>query len=128
MNYYVEIFRIFKEEFEKNERILGESLKTEDIRYLETLTRSKIDELVNTFMSETDKVKKIYSQYGKNTEIARVDEAQRALQSTIDKADSTVGSLRVIESQVAGGYRSMKKGRLPRYVGRKVRISKIKNT
>jgi hypothetical protein len=119
MNYYVEIFRIFKEEFEKNEALLNTTLNTQDIQYLETLTRSRIDELVTRFMTETDKVKTIYTQYGKTQEVDRVSEAQQALQKTVEGADYTMGSLTTLNKMGLDGGR---KKRLPRFNGKRVHL------
>lgn len=104
LNYYVEIFALFKEEFEKNEALIGTSLKTSDIGYLERLTKGKIDELNNKFMTETEKLKKMYSQYGRTEELNRVTEAQSSLRAAAEGADITMANLRKIEQQgVSGG-------------------------
>lgn len=98
LNYYVEIINVIRDEYAKNEELLGPSLlKPADISYLEKLTRSKIDELNQNFMLESEKLKKLYGQFGKNTEIARLTEAQRSLQSTTEQANATFSALRAAE-------------------------------
>lgn len=98
LNYYVEIFNVIREEYAKNEQLLGPALlKTTDISYLENLTKNKIDELNQRFMLETEKLKKLYGQFGKQAEIAKLTEAQRSLQTTTELANSTVGALKAAE-------------------------------
>lgn len=111
LNYYVEIFSLFKEEFEKNEALIGTSLKTSDIGYLEKLTRGKIDELNNKFMTETEKLKKMYSAFGKTEEINRVNEAQNSLRSTAESANQVYNTVRRVEQQGMSG------GKIPRFKG-----------
>lgn len=117
LNYYVEIFSLFKEEFEKNEALIGTSLKTSDISYLERLTRSKLDELNSKFIVETDKLKKIYSQYGRQEELSRVNEAQSSLRSISDGAETTMASIRSIEERgINGGAAARKTAqKMPRF-------------
>lgn len=106
LNYYVEIFTLFKEEFEKNEALIGTSLKSSDLGYLERLTKGKIDELNNKFMTETEKLKKMYTSFGKTAEVERVTDAQSALRSASEVANQTYNSVRRIEQQgLAGGRR-----------------------
>jgi hypothetical protein len=101
LNQYIEVFNVLRDEFEKNERALGSSMSTIDISFLEQLTKSKIDELNTKFMSETEKLKKLYTQYGKHDEFTRVVEAQRNLLATTEVADSSYTKLK--ESIVASG-------------------------
>lgn len=114
LNYYVEIFNVIREEYAKNEQLLGPAmLKPTDISYLESLTKSKIDELNQRFMLETEKLKKLYGQFGKQAEIAKLTEAQRSLQTTTELANSTVSSLRAAElaspAAQGGGKKKVKK-------------------
>lgn len=110
LNYYVEIINVISEEYRKNQEIMGNSLlKPEDISYLEKLTKSKIDELNQTFSLESDKLKKLYGQFGKTNEIARLEEAKRSMLATTDFADATYSQLRSAELATpvtAGGGRS----------------------
>jgi hypothetical protein len=108
LNYYVEIFSLFKDEFEKNEALIGTSLKTSDIGYLEKLTRGKIDDLSNKFMTETEKLKKMYSAFGKTEEVSRVSEAQDSLRLAAEGASQTYNVVRRVDQQG---------GKLPRFRG-----------
>jgi hypothetical protein len=103
LNYYIEIFTVLRDEFEKNEKELGNSLKTEDISYLENITRSKIDQLNTTFFAETEKLKKIYSQYGKTAEVNRLQQAQMSLEGTIQGAEQAWTNLKQIQEQAKSG-------------------------
>lgn len=94
LNYYVEIINTLRDEFEKNDKVLGTSLTPADISYLESLTKSKIDDLNNRFMSESEKLKKMYNQYGQTQELARVVEAQNNLMATTNAADQTMTKIR----------------------------------
>lgn len=98
LNYYVEIFNVLRSEFEQNDKLMGSTLTPIDINYLETLTKSKIDELNNKFFNESEKLKKLYSTYGKTEEVARVVDAQNALRATTDGADQTFSNLRKIQN------------------------------
>lgn len=113
MNYYIEIFNLLRDEFDKNDKLLGTSLKTTDISYLERLTKSKIDELNNRFLTESEKLKKIYTDFGKTAEVSRVTEAQNNLRATTESANVTYNNLKTLEqgATVQGGARK----RLPRF-------------
>ena len=115
LNYYIEIINTLRDEFEKNDKVLGTSLTPADISYLESLTKSKIDDLNNRFMSESDKLKKMYNQYGQTQELARVVEAQNNLMATTSAADQTLTNLRQqvqnVDTQrtvIGGGKKSSK--------------------
>lgn len=108
LNYYVDIFNVLKEEFDQNDKIMGSTLTPIDIGYLERLTKSKMDELNNKFMNESEKLKKIYTTYGKSQEIARVVEAQNNLRATTEGADKTYANINRLQQQqqpsiMAGG-------------------------
>ena len=109
MSYYIEIFNLLREEFEKNEKLMGSSLSAVDIGYIERLTKSKIDELNNKFMNESDKLKKIYNSFGRTQEVTRVNEAQQNMRLTTEGADNTFNNLRAIEQgAVQGGAKRYK--------------------
>jgi len=115
LNYYIEIFNIIREEFSKNEQLMGNSLKTADIGYLEKLTKSKVDELNGKFMVESEKLKKLYNDYGKTAEATRVSEAQQNLRLTTEGADQTLSAVKAIEEKgIAGGATKGKKA-LPKF-------------
>lgn len=95
LNQYVEIFNVLKTEFEENDKLFGTSLTSNDINYLEELTKSKMDTLNNRFKEETSKLKELYTAYGRKDEMQRVLEAENTLQSTIDNADKTFNSLKM---------------------------------
>lgn len=124
LNYYVEIFSLFKDEFEKNEALIGTSLKTSDIGYLEKLTRGKIDDLNNKFMTETEKLKKMYSSFGKTAEVTRVSEAQDSLRSTAEGANQVYNAVRRVDQQ---GMMSVGGGKLPKFKGGTKRVVKCKS-
>lgn len=120
LNYYVEIFNILREEFERNDKLLGTSLKTADIGYLERLTKTKIDELNTKFMTESERLKKMYTAYGKNDELARINEAQNNLKATSEGAEAALDFVKTAENQAGGRRRG-----LPRFKPTpKVRISR----
>lgn len=109
LNYYIEIFNIIRDEFSKNEQVMGNSLKTADIGYLEKLTKSKVDELNGKFMVESEKLKKLYNDYGKTAEATRVSEAQQNLRLTTEGADQTLSAVKAIEEKgIAGGAKGKK--------------------
>lgn len=100
LNFYVDIFNVIKDEYNKNEELLGlSSLKSADIAYLENLTRNKIDDLNKNFLLETDKLKKIYQQYGKTTELQRLEQAELNLKPTTDGAEIALSTVKTIEQQ-----------------------------
>lgn len=129
MNYYIEIFNVLRDEFDKNERVLGTSLTNVDISYLERLTKSKMDELNNKFMNESEKLKKLYSQYGKNEELARVQEAQRSLMTTTESAEQSYQKLRQITSNAQQGTAMVggksRCGTLVKQTGKKIKSVKL---
>lgn len=91
LNYYSDIFNVLREEFEKNDKMLeGSTLTASQISYLERLTKSKMDELNSKFMVESEKLKKLYTQYGQTQEHARIVEAQSNLGITSEGADRTI--------------------------------------
>lgn len=100
LNFYVDIFNVIKDEYNKNEELLGLStIKSTDIAYLENLTRNKIDDLNKNFLTETDKLKKIYQQYGKTNELQRLEQAELNLKPTTDGAEIALSTVKTIEQQ-----------------------------
>lgn len=91
LNYYVEIFSVLRDELEKSAQEMESSgLKAADIGYLEKITRQQIDQLNNNFMVEADKLQKIYSQFGKQAEAARLGNARQNLSDTISGAETAL--------------------------------------
>lgn len=130
MNYYIEIFNVLRDEFDKNERVLGTSLTNVDISYLERLTKTKMDELNTKFMNESEKLKKLYSQYGKNEELARVQEAQRSLMATTESAEQSYQKLRQItanaqQSASMVGGKTTRCGTIVKRTGKKIKDVKL---
>jgi hypothetical protein len=121
LNYYSEIFNVLRSEFEKNEQVLGTALRTSDISYLERLTKSKMDELNNKFISETERLKKLYNQYGKNEELQRVVDAQNNLRATSEVAEQAYSKVKQIEDQGMAGGKKLK-----RFVTHKKQVVKKK--
>lgn len=106
LNYYVEIFNVIKDEYKRNDEILGNSaLKTDDIAYLEKLTRNKIDDINQKFLTETEKLKKLYTQYNKQAELSKVIEAQESISRTTNSANTAFETINRIEleSKKEGG-------------------------
>lgn len=123
LTYYVEIFNLLRDEFSKsNELMNSSSLKTSDIAYLEKLTKSQIDTLNKRFMEESEKLKKMYTEYGKKDELTRITEAQGNLVKTTTDADTVFENLRRIDQGVpimaqGGKSKKVKKGKkgIPKY-------------
>jgi len=113
LNYYIDIFNVIREEFDKNDKMLdGTTLTTNQINYLERLTKSKIDELNNKFMVETEKLKKLYNQYGQQQELARIVEAQNNLSATTQGANAALANINQhisAQQQQRGGVAHKKK-------------------
>lgn len=110
LNYYAEIFNVLRAELQRNDEVLGASkLKLEDITHLENLTRNKIDSLNQGFMSESEKLKRLYGQFGKEAEALRVRKAQENMQVTTEMAERLYGELRPTTSPVLDGGKGRKK-------------------
>lgn len=102
--YYMEVFNMIKEEYRKNEEIMGTAvLKAEDIAHLENLTRNKIENMNQQFNIETDRLKKLYTSFGKTVEVEKLSNAQLELKKTTDMANATYSTLRrsMLESEAA---------------------------
>lgn len=131
LNYYIDIFNVIREEFEKNDKVLdGTSLTPTQISYLERLTKSKIDELNNKFMVETEKLKKLYNQYGQQQELARIVEAQNNLNATTQSADTTLTRINqhIAAQQQQRGGQAQKKKAVKKTVVKKVTSKPKKST
>lgn len=93
LNSYSSVFVSLKGEFGKMEEALGKPLDIADFEYLQSITRSKIDDLNTEFVKQTDGLKKLYAQYGKPEELNRVLVAQGDIQRVIENATKTYDSV-----------------------------------
>lgn len=105
LNDYALFFNLLKEEIAKTESQIG-TLKTEDIQYLESLTKAKMDDFSSKFLSESDKVKILYSKYGQEQEVKNIITAQEAIKTTVGDATTTYKSL---TEQQGGKKKEIKK-------------------
>lgn len=92
LNDYASFFNVLKEEIMKTDGQIG-SLQAADIQYLESLTKSKIEEFSNRFIENSDKVKVLYTKYGQQDEVNKIVEAQNSMKSIIDDANTTYKTL-----------------------------------
>lgn len=89
LNSYTGVFNSLKDEFAKMEEAMGRQLDKSDFEYLESLTKSKMEELQNEFNKQANGIKKLYTQYGKPEELNRILLAQTDMQKALDNADLT---------------------------------------
>ena len=82
-------------------------MKLEDFQYLENLTRSKLDQLRNTFGEQATGVKALYEKYG-NPEAARLlDETLKKSADISSSADTTFSELTAATPR-SGGRKARK--------------------
>lgn len=89
LNSYSGVFVSLKSEFGKMEEALGKPLDITDFEYLQSMTKSKIDDLNTEFIKQTDGLKKLYAQYGKPEELNRILVAQGDIKKVIENASRT---------------------------------------
>jgi hypothetical protein len=89
LNSYSGVFVSLKSEFGKMEEALGKPLDISDFEYLQSMTKSKIDNLNTEFIKQTDGLKKLYAQYGKPEELNRILVAQGDIKKVIENASRT---------------------------------------
>jgi hypothetical protein len=89
LNSYTGVFNSLKDEFAKMEEAMGRQLDKSDFEYLESLTKSKMEQLQSEFNKQANGIKKLYSQYGKPEELNRILLAQNDMQKALDQADTT---------------------------------------
>lgn len=89
LNSYTSVFNSLKEEFSKMEEAMGRQLDKADFDYLESLTKSKMEELQTEFNKQANGIKRLYAQYGKPEELNRILLAQNDMQKALDHADTT---------------------------------------
>lgn len=92
LNDYALFFNLLKDEIMKTDGQIG-SLKAEDIQYLESLTKAKIDEFSNSFTANAEKVKKLYIHYDQQSEVKTIEEAQVSMTNLITDANVTYKNL-----------------------------------
>lgn len=92
LNDYALFFNLLKEEIEKTEGQIG-TLKTEDIQYLENLTKAKMEEFSNRFVEQSEKVKVLYNKYGQPDEARTIGTAQEYLKGVVSNAGVTYQGL-----------------------------------
>lgn len=107
LNSYTSVFNSLKDEFSKMEEVMGRQLDKADFDYLETLTKSKVEELQTEFNKQANGIKKLYAQYGKPEELNRILLAQNDMQKALEHADSTYKTLTV---EAISNSNSNKKG------------------
>lgn len=95
LNSYTGVFNSLKDEFSKMEEAMGRQLDKADFDYLETLTKSKVEELQTEFNKQSNGIKKLYAQYGKPEELNRILLAQNDMQKALEHADSTYKNLTI---------------------------------
>jgi len=106
LNSYAEFINIIKKSIAEANANIG-TMKLEDFQYLENLTRSKLDQLRNTFGEQATGVKALYEKYG-NPEAAKLlDETLKKSADISSSADSTLSELSA--SLRSGGERKKKK-------------------
>lgn len=101
LNSYTSVFNSLKDEFSKMEEVMGRQLDKADFDYLETLTKSKVEELQSEFNKQANGIKKLYAQYGKPEELNRILLAQSDMQKALEHAESTYKNLTVEKEKEA---------------------------
>ncbi len=101
LNSYTGVFNSLKDEFAKMEEAMGRQLDKSDFEYLESLTKSKMDELNVEFNKQANGIKKLYAQYGKPEELDRILVAQNDMQKALDNANATYASVVAVETPKA---------------------------
>ena len=89
LNSYTGVFNSLKDEFAKMEEAMGRQLDKSDFEYLESLTKSKMEQLQTEFNKQASGIKKLYAQYGKPEELNRILLAQNDMRKALDSADTT---------------------------------------
>lgn len=89
---YAAFFAFLKDELAKTDNTIG-SLTTEDIQYLESLTKAKMEQFSNNFADQANKIKVLYNKYGQQEEAARITTAQENIKATIENAGTTYQTL-----------------------------------
>jgi CRISPR/Cas system-associated endonuclease Cas3-HD len=103
LNSYTSVFNSLKDEFSKMEEVMGRQLDKADFDYLETLTKSKVEELQTEFNKQASGIKKLYAQYGKPEELNRILLAQSDMQKALEHAESTYKNLTVEKTKEVTG-------------------------
>lgn len=122
LNYYAAVFQTLNHELTKNMDEFSSILKPEDLTYLQKLTRTQLDKLNNSFFSESDKLKKLYQNFGKQEEINRVERAETQIRSTSSSAEATLAAINS-PSTFSGGKR---RRIIPRFKRTPIRLVNIK--
>lgn len=92
LNDYSVFFDILKNEIESTNSTLT-TIKPEEIEYLKSLTDDKLEQLINVFKTQTDKVKNIYKKFGQNDEYETINAAQNLMSELPNNAKTTYSSL-----------------------------------
>jgi hypothetical protein len=104
---YAGIFNVLKEETDKLEQALGMQLNIQDFQYLENMTKDKMAELNDKFFKESETLKKLYTQYGKEHEASNIVAAQTLMNQSLANASSTYKKLTTLDQhQKLGGASS----------------------
>jgi hypothetical protein len=104
LNDYSIFFDILKDEITNTNNSVG-SIDAQEVEYLKNLTKDKLDELINVFRTQTDKVKTIYKKFGQVDELQTIESAQNLMNAVSDNAKTTYSSL-------TGGSHYIKKKRI----------------
>ena len=106
LNSYSSFFTIIKDQLDLNEKSLGE-LTSEDFSYLENLTKSKIEELTNSFMDESSSIKDLYKKFDMQDEYNRLDHAtenfsltQEEIANKLPEIKSLIGGKKLIKKNI----------------------------
>lgn len=112
---YASFFRVLKEEIEKTDSQMG-TLKSEDIQYLESLTKSKVEDISKQFLETSDEVKGLFKLYGEDGDEKKIENVQESFKGIVEQANSTFGTLKTsvennAKANAAASASSQKGGR-----------------
>lgn len=92
LNEYSLFFDILKNEINETNNSLG-SIDKNDIEYLKNLTKDRLDQLINVFKLQTNKVKGLYEKFGQVNELDNIKAAQILMDGVSNSANVTYSSI-----------------------------------
>jgi len=110
LNDYAGFFSMLKEEINKTDGNIG-SLTADEIQYIESITKAKIEAFSSSFMQQSDKVKDLYKKYGQESEAKNLSNAQEQLQEAIQAAGLTYDDVSKVVARGGASKKGAKKGK-----------------
>jgi hypothetical protein len=113
LNEYASFFALLKEEINKADGSIG-TLTAEEIQYIESLTKSKIENFSSSFIEQSNKVKDLYGKFNQTSQAQALEKAQAQMSEAIEAAGIAYEDISKTITKGGARRKSASKAKAPR--------------